>query len=85
MKSQTRPRFRCLLSVSDILLCVSFIQCGVKQQWREDAVRKGQTHSNGEVFGLLVAAVSYQAKDSQRGFGIFCFSMGSFLLESVVL
>lgn len=33
----------------------------------------------------LWLAVSYQAKDSRGGFGIFCFSMGSFLLERVVL
>lgn len=36
----------------------------------------------GEVFALLV---SHHAKDSTRGFGVFSFSMGSFLLESGVL
>ena len=40
---------------------------------------------NEEFFIDLSLAVSYQAKDSRGGFGIFCFSMGSFLLERVVL
>lgn len=36
-------------------------------------------------FSLISVAVSYQTKDSRGGFGIFCFSMGSFLSEPVVL
>lgn len=43
---------------------------------------KDKPFLTGEVFALLV---SHQAKDSMRGFGIFSFSMGSFLLESGVL
>lgn len=37
------------------------------------------------VFHWFLVPVSYQTKDSRGGFGIFCFSMGSFLSEPVVL